>query len=51
MYAEGQGIPQDYRTARGWYEKAAAQGYVLAEFQLGRFYDAGMGARRMMPWL
>jgi TPR repeat protein len=27
-------VPQDYATARGWYEKAAAQGNAWAQAQL-----------------
>jgi uncharacterized protein len=26
MYANGQGVPQDYATAVSWYRKAAEQG-------------------------
>jgi len=29
MYANGQGVTQDYKQAVGWYTKAAGQGYVL----------------------
>ena len=41
MYADGQGVPQDYATARGWYEKAAAQGNAMAQYYLGRMYFHG----------
>ena len=41
MYADGQGVPQDYATARGWYEKAAVQGNALAQYYLGRMYFHG----------
>ncbi|TMQ25192.1 MAG: hypothetical protein E6K65_16850 [Nitrospirae bacterium] len=30
-YDSGRGVPQDYATARGWYEKAAAQGHAWAQ--------------------
>ena len=29
MYANGQGVRQDYAMARQWYEKAAAQGDAI----------------------
>ena len=32
---------QDYATARGWYEKAAAQGNAMAQYYLGRMYFNG----------
>lgn len=41
MYADGKGVPQDYATARKWYEKAAAQGNALAQYYLGRMYFHG----------
>ena len=34
LYANGWGGPQDYATAREWYEKAAAQGNAWAQAQL-----------------
>jgi hypothetical protein len=37
LYANGQGVPQDYVRARQWYEKAAVQGEVLAQFNLGGY--------------
>jgi TPR repeat protein len=37
------GMPQDYATARGWYEKAAAQGYAPAQTNLGVLYHNGQG--------
>jgi len=42
LYAGGRrGVPQDYATARGWYEKAAAQGHAWAQNQLGQLYADG----------
>jgi len=41
MYADGKGVPQDYVTARGWYEKAAARGNAMAQYYLGRMYFNG----------
>ena len=43
LYANGRGMPQDYATARGWYEKAAAQGHAWAQTQLGQLYADGRG--------
>jgi TPR repeat protein len=31
LYADGQGVAQDYDKAREWYEKAAAQGDTNAK--------------------
>ena len=44
LYESGRrGVPQDYATARGWYEKAAAQGNAWAQNQLGQLYADGRG--------
>ena len=43
MYANGQGVPQDYAAAVSWYRKAAEQGYAAAQFNLGVMYDKGQG--------
>lgn len=43
LYDEGYGVDQSYATARGWYEKAAAQQYAKAEHNLGIMYQAGHG--------
>jgi Sel1 repeat/TIR domain len=45
-YDTGQGVPQDYRQARQWYEKAAAAGEALAMYNLGVLYDKGQGVRQ-----
>jgi len=42
-YVKGHGVPQDYATARGWFEKAAAQGDRLAQSYLGFLYQTGRG--------
>ena len=36
MYAEGQGVPQDYKEAVKWYRLAAAQGFAGAQSNIGR---------------
>ena len=43
LYANGQGVPQDYVQARQWYEKAAMQGDALAQLNLGAIYGNGNG--------
>jgi TPR repeat protein len=43
LYDNGRGVPQDYVKARGWYEKAAAQGNPWAQHNLGVLYDNGRG--------
>ena len=34
MYAKGDGVPQDYKTAVKWYRLAAEQGNFLSEYEL-----------------
>ena len=44
LYDSGRrGVPQDYATARRWYEIAAAQGHAWAQTQLGQLYAEGRG--------
>ncbi|MEZ0226392.1 MAG: tetratricopeptide repeat protein [Alphaproteobacteria bacterium] len=44
LYLNGSaGLPQDYEKAFGWYHKAADQGYVAAQYNLGILYDEGLG--------
>ncbi len=43
MYVEGHGVPQDYAEAAKWYSKAADQGQVNAEHNLGLMYYRGQG--------
>ena len=40
------GVKQDYKIARGWYEKAAAQGDTEAQRRLGEMYVAGQGGKK-----
>ena len=49
MYAEGQGVPKDYKTAVKWYRLAAEQGYVTAQVNLGVMY--GMGTGIIQDWV
>jgi TPR repeat protein len=43
MYAEGQGVPQDYKEAAKWYTKAAEQGNASAQWVLANMYHEGTG--------
>jgi len=43
LYDKGKSLPQDYVTARGWYEKAAVQGNARAQSNLGMLYHFGHG--------
>ena len=43
MYKNGEGVPQDYAEAIHWYLKAAEQGDVNAQFNLGLMHDEGQG--------
>ena len=46
MYSNGQGVKQDYKKAILWYEKAANQGDVAAQSNLGNMYANGEGVRQ-----
>ena len=43
MYRKGQGVAVDYKQARAWLEKAAAQDFPDAVGQLGGMYFNGRG--------
>jgi TPR repeat protein len=43
MYGSGQGVPQDYAAAAGWFRKAAEQGNANGQYNLGIIYDKGQG--------
>ena len=43
LYANGEGVPQDYAKARQYYEKAAAQGSASGQNNLGYLYADGKG--------
>src|SRR5262245_10539441 len=43
LYANGQGVPQDYVEAAKWYRLAADQGYAAAQYNLGEVYATGHG--------
>jgi uncharacterized protein len=43
VYADGEGVPQDYVQAAAWYRKAAEQGHAAAQSNLGEMYETGRG--------
>ena len=43
MYAEGDGVEQDFAEAAKWYRKAADQGYDFAQYLIGGLYKQGKG--------
>ncbi len=43
MYAEGEGVAQDYQEAVRWSRLAAEQGHASGQFSLGAMYIAGQG--------
>ncbi|HEV2211160.1 MAG TPA: tetratricopeptide repeat protein [Verrucomicrobiae bacterium] len=48
LYANGQGVTQNYTQAAKWYQMAAAKGNPAAETALGDLCEAGQGLRRDM---
>jgi hypothetical protein len=42
-YADGEGVPQNYRDAMAWFAKAAASGNDDAQWKLGLGYIGGIG--------
>jgi TPR repeat protein len=43
MYANGQGVPQDYAEAVKWFRLAAERGDANAQYALGLMYERGHG--------
>jgi hypothetical protein len=43
MYYSGKGVPESDAEAVKWYRKAADQGNVYAQFELGLMYESGIG--------
>ncbi len=46
MYANGEGVEQDYMEATKWYRKAAEQGHAQAQTNLGVVYANGEGVEQ-----
>ena len=48
-YLRGENVPKDPATAAQWFQKAAGQGSVNAQFELGMLYYSGdTGVKRIM---
>jgi uncharacterized protein len=45
-YGNGDGVKQDKVKAFQWYLKAAEQGHVQAQFNVGDCYDNGVGVNQ-----
>ncbi|WP_373874001.1 tetratricopeptide repeat protein, partial [Aeromonas caviae] len=43
MYYDGRGVPQDYKQSVMWFRKAAEQGDMDAQYNLGHMYHGGRG--------
>lgn len=54
-YADGEGVPQNYRDAMAWFAKAAANGNENAQWKLALGYIKGIGVprdeRKAVVWL
>ncbi|MBI4921963.1 MAG: SEL1-like repeat protein [Devosia nanyangense] len=46
IFTEGRAVPQDYKAAATWYERAAAQGFAPAQYRLGSLYENGNGVAK-----
>ena len=46
MYAQGQGVRQDYTQAMQWYRQSAEQGAAHVQLTLGLMYATGQGVRQ-----
>lgn len=46
MYFKGEGVPQNDKSAVEWLQKASAQEYPAALFQLGNCYENGIGVKK-----
>ena len=46
MYANGQGVKQDFKEAFKWLQKSADQGFAEAQFVLGMMYQMGEGVEK-----
>ncbi len=46
LYLAGKGVKRDYHKARRWFEKAAEQRHVKAQYNLGLIYREGLGVDR-----
>lgn len=45
-FAEGRGVPQSFKAAAAWFERAAKRGLAPAQFRLGSLYEKGNGVTK-----
>ena len=50
MLEYGRGVRQNVKKAFNWYKKAAEQGFVEAQYTLGRMYERGAGIKSYRPY-
>lgn len=43
LYANGKGVPRDFKKAASWYKKSADKGDITATWLLGELYEKGEG--------
>ncbi len=46
ILTEGRAVPQDYKAAAVWYERAGAAGFAPAQYRLGSLYENGNGVEK-----
>ena len=46
IYSEGRAVPEDFKAAASWYERAAAQSFAPAQYRLGNLYEIGKGVTK-----
>ena len=46
MYYQGQGVGKNYSQAFHWYNLAAEQGHVAAQYNIGIMYEQGIGTAK-----
>jgi localization factor PodJL len=44
-FAEGKGVPQNFKEAAKWYQYSADKGFAQAEYRLGTLYERGLGLK------
>jgi localization factor PodJL len=44
-FAEGKGVPQDFKQAVDWYTRAAGRGLAIAQYRLATLYERGLGVK------
>jgi localization factor PodJL len=44
-FAEGKGVPQDFKQAVDWYTRSAGRGLAIAQYRLATLYERGLGVK------